>query len=273
MSGRGSRGRVPGHGGGRDSPGQARQPEPGLDRRDQAVRAHDDGQSGVGRQGLQAGGPCVAGEADVDPAGVRVRAGSSLGAWCAADPHQDQAVPAAEVHQVGAGPLGGQHGGASGQDRVQPDGGAVSGGDQRVGDQAAGPQRGGAAIPAACAASVAACSIEVLTLASVTASCAPHAQRGQRVGDPGHRAGQLRVGPVQAAGGIARVGDPLRGDAVRPAAGRVQQQLVGRLRPRQCFFLSCGHGSFPIIVLCWVPRSSPPPGEAIVAVITSPSRR
>src|ERR1019366_9250760 len=35
------------------------------------------------------------------------------------------------------------HGGASGQDRVQPDGLGVAGGHQRVGDQAADPQRGG----------------------------------------------------------------------------------------------------------------------------------
>ena len=100
---------------------------------------------------------------------------------------------------------------------------------------------------------------------------APHPQGGQRVGDPGHRARQLGVGPGQAAGVIGRVRDPLGGDAVGPGAGGVQQQLVGRLRLRQYF--SCGHGSFPIIVLCWVPRSSCPSGEAIVAVMTSPSRR
>ena len=100
---------------------------------------------------------------------------------------------------------------------------------------------------------------------------APHPQGGQRVGDPGHRAGQLGVGPGQAAGGIGRVRDPLGGDAVGPGAGGVQQQLVGRFRLRQDF--SCGHGSFPIIVLCWVPRSSWPSGEAIVAVMTSPSCR
>ena len=146
MSGRGSRGRVPGHGSGRDSPGQARQPEPGLDRRDHAVRAHDDGQRRVARQAPQARGPSVTGEMDVDPAGVCVRVGSSVGS-CAgcrvADPHEDEAVPAAEICQCGVGPACGQHGGASGQDRVQPNGGAISGGDQRVGDQAAGPQRGG----------------------------------------------------------------------------------------------------------------------------------
>ena len=100
---------------------------------------------------------------------------------------------------------------------------------------------------------------------------APHPQRGQRVGDPRHRAGQLGVGPGQAAGVIGRVRDPLGGDAVGPGAGGVQQQLVGRFRQRQYF--SRGHGSFPVIVLCWVPRSSRPSGEAIVAVMTSPSRR
>ena len=100
---------------------------------------------------------------------------------------------------------------------------------------------------------------------------APHPQGGQRVGDPRHRARQLGVGPVQAAGVIGRVRDPLGGDAVGPGAGGVQQQLVGRLRQRQYF--ACGHGSFPMMVLCWVPRSSRPSGEAIVAVMTSPSRR
>ena len=100
---------------------------------------------------------------------------------------------------------------------------------------------------------------------------AAHPQSGQRVGDAGHRAGQLGVGPGQAAGEIGRVGDPLGGDAVGPGAGGVQQQLVGRLRLRQYF--SCGHGSFPIMVLRCVPRSSRPSGEAIVAVMTSPSRR
>ena len=65
---------------------------------------------------------------------------------------------------------------------------------------------------------------------------APHPQGGQRVGDPGHRARQLGVGPGQAAGVIGRVRDPLGGDAVGPGAGGVQQQLVGRLRQRQYFF-------------------------------------
>ena len=100
---------------------------------------------------------------------------------------------------------------------------------------------------------------------------AAHSQGGQRVGDPRHHAGQLGVGPGQAASVIARVRDPLRGDAVRPGGGGVQQQLVGRFRPRQYF--SCGHGVFPIMVLCWVPRSSCPSGEAIVAMMTSPSCR
>ena len=62
---------------------------------------------------------------------------------------------------------------------------------------------------------------------------APHPQGGQRVGDPRHRARQLGVGPGQAAGVIGRVRDPLGGDAVRPGAGGVEQQLVGRLRQRQ----------------------------------------
>ncbi len=100
---------------------------------------------------------------------------------------------------------------------------------------------------------------------------APHPQGGQRVGDPRRRARQLGVGPVQAAGVIGRVRDPLGGDAVRPGAGGVEQQLVGRGRQRQDFFR--GHGVFPMTVLCWVPRSSWPSGEVIVAVMTSPSCR
>ena len=52
-------------------------------------------------------------------------------------------MPAAEVRQPGVGVPPGQYGGASGQDRVQPDRRAVTGGHQRVGDEAAGPQRGG----------------------------------------------------------------------------------------------------------------------------------
>ena len=148
MSGRGSRGRVPGHGGGREGPGQVRQAVPGFCRCDHAVGADEDGQCRVARQAPQARGPSVTGEIDVDPAGVCVRAGWSGGSCagcCLADPDEDEAVPAAEARQSGVGPPGGQHGGASGQDRVQPDGGAVTGGDQRVGDQAAGPQRGGGA--------------------------------------------------------------------------------------------------------------------------------
>src|SRR5271165_3394661 len=99
-----------------DWPGQARQPEPGLYRRDHAVRAHDDGQRGVGRQGPQAAGRSVADETDVDPVGVWAGAGLSRGSGlgCGADPHQDQAVPAAEVRQRGVGAPRGQHGGASG---------------------------------------------------------------------------------------------------------------------------------------------------------------
>ena len=102
---------------------------------------------------------------------------------------------------------------------------------------------------------------------------APHSQGGQRVGDARHRAGQLGVGPGQAAGVLGRVRDPLGGDAVRPGAGGVQQQLVGRGRPRQYCYFSRDHGVFPITVLRCVPRSSCPSGEAIVAVMTSPSRR
>ena len=52
-------------------------------------------------------------------------------------------MPAAETGQSGVGASCGQHGGASGQDGVQPDRRAVAGGHQRVGDQAADPQRGG----------------------------------------------------------------------------------------------------------------------------------
>ena len=114
------------------------------DRRHDAVRADEDGQRRVGCQGAQAGGRCVAGETDVDPAGVLLGARSwgRAGPGCA-DPRQDQAVPAAETGQCGVGASCGQHGGASGQDGVQPDRRAVAGGHQRVGDQAAGPQRGG----------------------------------------------------------------------------------------------------------------------------------
>ena len=145
MSGRGRRGRAFRPGGGRDVPGQARPPAPGPDRRHHAVRADQDGQRRVGHQGAQARGRCVAGETDVDPAGVLPGARSCGGAGpgCAADPRQDQAVPAAETGQSGVGASCGQHGGASGQDGVQPDRRAVAGGHQRVGDQAAGPQRGG----------------------------------------------------------------------------------------------------------------------------------
>ena len=144
LSGRGRRGRALRPGGGRDVPGQARQPGPGPYRRDHAVRADEDGQRRVGCQGAQAGGRCVAGETDVDPAGVRpgARSRGRAGPGCA-DPHQDEAVPAAEIGQSGVGASCGQHGGASGQDGVQPDRRAVAGGHQRVGDQAAGPQRGG----------------------------------------------------------------------------------------------------------------------------------
>src|SRR5271165_6472088 len=53
-------------------------------------------------------------------------------------------MPTAEGRQLGAGALGSQHGGASGQDSVQPDRYVVTGGGhQRVGNQAAGPQDGG----------------------------------------------------------------------------------------------------------------------------------
>ena len=76
MSGRGRRGRALRPGGGRDVPGQARQPGPGPYRRHHAVRADEDGQRRVGGQGAQAGGRCVAGETDVDPAGVLLGARS-----------------------------------------------------------------------------------------------------------------------------------------------------------------------------------------------------
>ena len=72
MSGRGRRGRALRPGGGRDVPGQARPPGPGPYRRHDTVRADEDGQRRVGCQGAQAGGRGVAGETDVDPAGVRL---------------------------------------------------------------------------------------------------------------------------------------------------------------------------------------------------------
>src|SRR5208282_2604116 len=107
--------------------------------------AHDDGQRRIGDQGLDAGGGCVAGEAEVDPVGVLpgVRRCGGAGPGCAGDLDQGQAVPAAEFFQAGVGGPCGQHGGAAGQDRVQPGALAVGGRYQRVGDQAAGPQRGG----------------------------------------------------------------------------------------------------------------------------------
>jgi hypothetical protein len=100
---------------------------------------------------------------------------------------------------------------------------------------------------------------------------APDPEGDQSVGDLGHRARQVGIGPGHAARVVARVRDPLRGDAVGPGAGGIQQQLVGRVRQRQD---PCGaHGVFPTTVLRCVPRSSRPSGEAIVAVITAPSRR
>jgi GNAT superfamily N-acetyltransferase len=124
---RGSRCRIPGHGTGRDVPGQARQPVPELHSGHHAIRAHDDGQRRVGHQGPHARGRCVASETDVDPVGVLpgARSCGGTGPGCAADPHQDQAVPTAEIGQSGAGAPRGQHGGASGQDRVQPPDGLV----------------------------------------------------------------------------------------------------------------------------------------------------
>jgi hypothetical protein len=62
----------------------------------------------------------------------------------------------AEICQCGLGMPGSQHGGAAGQDRVQPDGLGVTGKYQRVGDQAAYPQCGGNAGREEAAAGVAA---------------------------------------------------------------------------------------------------------------------
>jgi hypothetical protein len=84
---------------------------------------------------------------DVDPIGVRVRASSRRYAD-AADPHQGQAVPVAIIGQFGVRLPRGQLGGASGQDRVQPDRRAVAGGHQGVGDQAVGSRGGHADAPA-----------------------------------------------------------------------------------------------------------------------------
>ena len=50
----------------------ARPPGPGPYVRYDAVGADEDGQRRVGDQGAQAGGRCVAGQAYVDPAGVRL---------------------------------------------------------------------------------------------------------------------------------------------------------------------------------------------------------
>ncbi len=135
----------PAAGTGRDVPGQVWLPGPGFCRGDHAVGADDDGQRRVGHQGPYGRRWCVAGEMGVDPAGVLpgARFWGGAGAGCAADPRQDEGVPAAEIRQSGVGAARGQHGGASGQDRVQPDGGSVACAHQRVGDQAAGPQRGG----------------------------------------------------------------------------------------------------------------------------------
>jgi len=70
---------------------------------------------------------------------------------------------------------------------------------------------------------------------------------GQCVRDPGDHAGELGVGPGEAAGVIARVGDPLGGDGAGPGAGGVEEQLVGRLGQRQDG--GVGHDAFPTTVL------------------------
>jgi hypothetical protein len=83
---------------------QARQSAPPLYRHDHAVLAHEDGQRRVGRQGLQSGRRAV-GETDFDPVGVLACAGLPMdsAAWCcAADPHEDEALPLSELHEVGA---------------------------------------------------------------------------------------------------------------------------------------------------------------------------
>jgi hypothetical protein len=119
---------------------------PAFHRRDHAVRAHDDRQRRVGRQDLQTSSPPVGCEADVDAVGIWVGSGlprvSGVGC-CVADLHEDKAVPVAEADQFGVGPPPGQHGSPAGQDGVQPDRSAVTGGDERVRDQPARPQRGG----------------------------------------------------------------------------------------------------------------------------------
>jgi hypothetical protein len=127
-----------------DVPRQLWPPGPELHRRDHAVRPDDDGQCRVADESLQGGAPLVAGEPDVRPASLDVRAGLSLvpGPGGAADPDQQKAVPAAEVRQFSVGLPRGQHSRASGQDRVQPDRRPITGVHERVEDQAAGPQRG-----------------------------------------------------------------------------------------------------------------------------------
>ena len=126
-----------------DVPGQARQPGPvptAATTRSGRTRTVSAG-SAAGRAGRRAVRRRRDGRRST---GVRLGARSwgCAGPGCA-DPHQDQAVLAAETGQCGVGASCGQHGGASGQDGVQPDRWAVTGGHQRVGDRAAGPQRGG----------------------------------------------------------------------------------------------------------------------------------
>jgi len=124
-----------------DVPRQPRHPGPGLHGRDHAVRPDDDAERWVAGERLHGGGPLVAGETDAGPPGPCARAGLCLvpGLGWPADPHQQKVVPAAEVRQDRLRLPRGQHRRPSRQDRVQPDGRAVTGGHQRIGDQAAGP--------------------------------------------------------------------------------------------------------------------------------------
>jgi hypothetical protein len=124
-----------------DVPRQPWHPGPGHHGGDHAIRPDDDAERRVVDERLQGGALPVAGEADAGPSGLCVPAGLCLvpsPGW-PGDLEQQKVVPAAEVRQGRLRLPRGQHRRASRQDRVQPDGWAVTGRYQRVGDQAAGP--------------------------------------------------------------------------------------------------------------------------------------
>ena len=143
MSWRASRGRTLAHGGGRDVPGQPGQSAPGptaaITRSGRMMTVS----AGLDPRTASACRPVA--PACRRPGGRRSsrRRGPRRPARCIADPAPGPGRAGGRIRQSGVGAPCGQHGGASGQDRVQPHRRAVSGGHQRVGDQAAGPQCGG----------------------------------------------------------------------------------------------------------------------------------